>query len=129
MNKLLFPILFITCLIMTACSNDDEPKFEFTADYLEATTWDAQLTGSTYPNHNPISDHFVMQFLTKESGKCIPTYGDTDYDGLFTYHITKDMILFNGSITGYWTMKEHTATKIVLQSFQPTEFNLILTKK
>ena len=70
-----------------------------------------------------------MQFLTKDNGKCIPAYGDTDYEGSFTYSITKDMILFNGSLTGYWTMIGQTKSQIVLQSFQPYEFKLVLTKK
>ncbi len=57
---------------MTACSNDDEPKLELTAEYLEATTWDAEFSGSGYPNHTPITAHFVMQFLSKQTGKCYP---------------------------------------------------------
>lgn len=128
MNKLIIPFLFIACVLMTACSNDDEPKIELTGEYLEATTWDAQLDCSTYPSDYPLSDHFVMQFLTKDSGKCIPSYGDTDYDGQFTYSITKDMITFNGSIVGNWTVKELTKSKMVLQSFQPNEFTLVLSR-
>ena len=127
MNRLIIPFLFIACLIMTAC-NKDEPKLELTGEYLEATTWDAQLTGTQYPTPNPISAHFVMQFLTKKSGECIPTYGDTDFSGNFTYNITKDMITFNGSLTGHWTVIEHTDKRMVLQSFQPNEFKLVLTK-
>ena len=114
---------------MTACSNDDEPKQELTAEYLEATTWDAELTGTKSPIPEPISAHFIMQFLTKETGKCVPTYGDTDYEGPFTYNITKDMILFNGSLTGYWTVTERTKTRIKMQSYQPNEFTLVLTRK
>ncbi len=128
MNKLIILFLFIACILMTACSNDDEPKIELTGEYLEATTWDAQLDGSTDPSGYPLSDHFVMQFLTKDSGKCIPSYGDTAYDGQFTYSITKDMITFNGSIVGNWTVKERNKSKMVLQSFQPNEFTLVLTK-
>ena len=128
MNKLIIPFLFIACLLMTACSNDDEPKIELTGEYLEATTWDAQLDGSAYPTGSPLSGHFVMQFLTKDSGKCIPSYGETYYDGEFTYYIRKDMITFNGSLTGNWTVKERTKSKMVLQSFQPYEFTLVLTK-
>lgn len=128
MRKLSIIFFFFVCLIMTACSKDDEPKLELTAEYLEATTWDAELTGTQSPTPNPISAHFVMQFLTKESGKCIPTYGDDTYEGSFSYNITKDMILFNGSLTGYWTVIEHTKTRIKMQSFQPNEFTLVLTK-
>ncbi len=113
---------------MTGCSNGDEPKLELTAEYLEATTWDAELTGTQSPIPDPISAHFVMQFLSKETGKCIPTFGDTFCDGSFTYNITKDMILFNGSLTGYWTVIEHTKTRTKLQSFQPNEFTLVLTR-
>ena len=129
MKKISSILMFVACVVMTACSKDDEPKLELTAEYLEATTWDAELSGSAYPNHTPISAHFVMQFLTKETGKCIPAYGDEDYEGSFTYNITKDMILFNGSLTGYWTVTEQTKTKITMQSFQPYEFNLVLTRK
>ena len=129
MKKLSIIFLFFACLITAACSNDDEPKPEFTAEYLEATTWDAELTGTQSPVPDPISTHFIMQFLTKETGKCIPTYGDTDYEGSFTYSITKDMILFNGSLTGYWTVIKHAKTSITLQSFQPNEFTLVLTRK
>ena len=121
--------MFVAYVVMTACSKDDEPKLELTAEYLEATTWDAELTGTQSPIPDPISAHFVIQFLTKETGECIPTYGDTDYEGAFTYNITKDMILFNGSLTGYWTVIEHTKTKITMQSFQPYEFKLVLTRK
>lgn len=128
MKKLIIPFLFIACLLITACSNDDEPQIELTGEYLSATTWDVQLEGSTYPNGYPLSDHFVMQFLTKDSGKCIPSYGENDYDGQFTYSINKDMITFNGSIVGNWTVKERTKTKMTLQSFQPNEFTLVLTK-
>lgn len=128
MNKLIIPFLFIACLFIVACSNDDEPKPEISCEYFEATTWDAQLEGSTYPSGYPLSDHFVMQFLTKDRGKCIPSYGDTDYDGQFTYSITKDMITFNGSIVGNWTVKELTKSKMVLQSFQPNEFTLVLSR-
>lgn len=129
MNKLIIPFVFIFYVVMAACSNDDDSQFELSGTYLEATTWDAELTGETYPDHNPISAHFIMQFLTNETGKCIPTYDDSDYEGSFTYSITKDMILFNGSLTGYWTVIDHTKTQIVLQSFQPYEFKLVLTKK
>lgn len=38
------------------------------------------------------------------------------------------MITFNGSIVGNWTVREQTKNKIVLQSFQPYEFNMVLTK-
>lgn len=129
MNKLIIPFVFVFCMVMASCSNDDDSQFELSGTYLEATTWDAELTGETYPDHNPISAHFIMQFLTNETGKCIPTYDDSDYEGSFTYSITKDMILFNGSLTGYWTVIDHTKTQIVLQSFQPYEFKLVLTKK
>ena len=104
MNKLITLILFLACIFMTACNNDDEPKMKFTGEYLEATTWDAQLNGSAYPNHTPISSHFVIQFLTKQSGKSIPAYGDESYEGSFTYNISKNMITFNGSIVGNWTV-------------------------
>ncbi len=129
MKKLLTIVSLMICLVMTACGNDDEPKQELTPEYLEATTWDAELTGTQSPVPNPISAHFIMQFLTKETGKCIPTYGDTDYDGSFTYNITKDMILFNGSLTGYWTVIERTKNKMVLRAYMPNEFNLVLTRK
>lgn len=129
LKELTIILMFFTGLFMTACSKDDEPRLELTPGYLEATTWDAKLTGTQSPIPDPISAHFVMQFLTKDTGKCIPTYGDTDYEGSFTYNITKDMILFNGSLTGYWTVTEHTKTKITLQSFQPHEFDLVLTRK
>lgn len=128
MNKLFIPLIFIACLIMTACNNNGEPEIELTGEYLEATTWDAEITGSAYPNHTPISSHFVMQFTSKESGKCIPAFGDDSYEGPFSYHITKDMITFNGSLVGNWTLVERNKTKIVLQSFRPYEFNLVLTK-
>lgn len=128
MKKLSVIVLFIGCLLLAACSNGDEPKLDLSAEYLEATTWDAELTGTQSPIPDPVSAHFVMQFLTKETGKCIPAYGDSDYEGSFTYNINKDMILFNGSLTGYWSVSEHTKTKIVLRSFQPHEFSLVLTK-
>lgn len=129
MKNLIFILLLsLLAFEVTGCS-EDEPKLELTAEYLEATTWDAELTGTQSPIPEPISAHFVMQFLTKETGKCIPTYGDTDFEGSFTYNITKDMILFNGSLTGYWTVIEHTKIKITLQSFQPHEFKLVLTRK
>ena len=128
MNKLIIPFLFIACLFMTACGND-EPKPELTADYLEATTWDAQLTGLTYPSSEPLSSHFVMQFLTKDTGKCIPAYGSDIFEGSFTYQITKEMITFNGSLTGNWSLIEKSNTKMVLQAFLPYEFNLVLAKK
>lgn len=129
MKKLSFIFLFLSCLIMTACSNDDEPTPDLTAEYLEATTWDAELSGTQSPIPEPVSAHFIMQFLTKETGHCVPTYGDTNYEGSFTYNITKDMILFNGSLTGYWTVIEHTKTRIKMRSFQPNEFTLVLTRK
>lgn len=128
MKRLFIPFMFIACLIMAACSNE-EPGLNLTPDYLEATTWDAELTGTASPIPTPIAAHFVIQFTSKESGKCIPAYDDNTYDGLFTYSINKDMILFNGSLTGYWSLIERTDNKMVLQSFQPKEFNLVLTKK
>lgn len=128
LKELTIILMFFTGLFMTACSKDDEPKPELTPEYLEATTWNAELTGTQSPIPNPISAHFVMQFLTKKSGKCIPAYGDTDFEGDFTYNITKDMILFNGSLTGYWTVVEQTKTTIILKSFQPNEYSLVLTR-
>lgn len=127
MNKLFIPIIFLVCLVMTACGNDDEPKPEFSAEYLEATVWDAELTGVSTPK--PYSAHFVMQFLSKKNGKCIAAYGNDDYVGNFTFSITKEMITFNGSIVGNWNVVKQTKTTIVLQSFQPYELNLVLTKK
>ncbi len=129
MKKLLLIFSFIACIIMTGCSNDDEPKVELSAEYLEATTWDAELTGSAYPDHTPISAHFIMQFISKESGKCIPAYDDDSYDGSFRYSITKDMITFNGAFVGNWTVTERTTKKMVLQAYLPNEFSLVLTKK
>ncbi len=114
---------------MTACSNDDEPKLELTAEYLEATTWDAELSGSAYPNHTPITAHFVMQFLSKNSGKCIPAYDDDSYEGSFTYGITKDMITFNGAFVGNWTVTERKKNVMILQAYLPNEFTLVLTRK
>ena len=69
-----------------------------------------------------------MQFLNKESGKCIPAYGDDSYEGSFRYSIVKDMITFNGSIVGNWTVVERTDKKMVLQAFLPNEFTMVLTK-
>ncbi len=129
MKKFLIIFSFIACFILTACSNDDEPKQELTAEYLEATTWDAELSGSAYPNHTPITAHFVMQFLSKNSGKCIPAYDDDSYEGSFTYGITKDMITFNGAFVGNWTVIERKKNKIVLQAYLPNEFNMVLTRK
>ncbi len=129
MKKFLIIFSFIACFILTACSNDDEPKQELTAEYLEATTWDAELSGSAYPNHTPITAHFVMQFLSKNSGKCIPAYDDDSYEGSFIYGITKDMITFNGAFVGNWTVIERKKNKIVLQAYLPNEFNMVLTRK
>ena len=120
--------MLLACLIVASCSNDDEPKQEISGEYLEATTWNAELSGTQTPIPEPISAHFVMQFLTKETGKCIPAYDDADYSGPFSYSITKNMITFNGSLVGNWTVVEHTDTKIALRSYQPKEFNLVLTK-
>ncbi len=128
MKKLSFIFIFIACLLITACSKDNEPNLELSAEYLEATTWDAELSIIAYPDPTANSAHFVIQFLTKGSGKCIPTYGDTAYEGGFTYNIVKDMITFNGSLVGNWTVIEHTKTRIVLQAFLPNEYNLVLTK-
>lgn len=128
-KRFIIPFLFIFVFTITVGCSEDEPKIELTSDYLEATTWDAELTGSTYPNSYPISAHFILQFLTKDSGKCVPAYGDAQYEGSFTYGITKDMILFNGSLTGYWTLIERKKNQMTLQSFQPNEFRLVLTKK
>ncbi len=129
MKKLLTIFSLMICLIMTACSNDNEPKPELSAEYLEATTWDAELSGSAYPNHTPITAHFVMQFLSKKSGKCIPAYDDDSYEGSFTYAITKDMITFNGAFVGNWTVIERSKNKMVLQAYLPNEFNMVLTRK
>ncbi len=129
MKKLSIIFMIVASVFITACSNDDEPKQELTAEYLEATTWDAELSGSAYPNHTPISAHFIMQFISKESGKCIPAYDDDTYDGSFRYSITKDMITFNGAFVGNWTVTERTKSKMVLQAFLPNEFNLVLTRK
>lgn len=127
MNRLIIPFILIISILLPACSNDDEPKPEFSAEYLEATTWDAELTGITTPE--PYSAHFVMQFLSRKNGKCIAAYGNDDYEGSFTYSINKEMITFNGSIIGNWNVMNQTKKEIVLQSFQPYEYNLILTKK
>ena len=116
-------------MIMTSCgSDDDEPNPGLTSAYLEATTWEAQLAGTDYPTQEPVSDHFVMVFLTKESGECIPAYGETDYAGSFSYHITKDMITFSGALIGSWSVVERTDKIMVLRSFRPNEFKLVLTR-
>ncbi|MDE5608390.1 MAG: hypothetical protein K2I64_05615 [Muribaculaceae bacterium] len=128
MKKVLIPFIFIACLIVLTCCSNDESEIELTGEYIEATTWDAELTGSAYPNHTPISSHFVMQFLSKESGKCIPAYGDDSYEGSFRYHITKDMITFNGAIVGNWTVVERAKTRMILRAFLPNEFKLVLTR-
>lgn len=120
--------MLIACIMMSACSSDDELKLELTGEYLEATTWDAVLTDAQSSTQDSGSDHFVMQFLTKESGTCIAAYGYSDYQGRFSYHITKDMLSFSGSMIGNWSVVEHSKTKMVLRSFQPTELNLVLTK-
>ncbi len=119
----------MACLVMTACSNDDEPKEPLTPEYLEATTWDAEFSGSGYPNHTPITAHFVMQFLSQKTGKCIPAYGDDSYEGSFTYGINKEMITFNGAFVGNWTVIERKKNRMVLQAFLPNEFNMVLTRK
>ncbi len=128
MKKLFIIFSFVACLILTACSNDDEPIPELTPEYLEATTWDAELSGTAYPYHTPISAHFVMQFLSKKSGKCIPAYDDDSYEGSFIYGITKGMITFNDAFVGNWSVIERTKNKMVLQAYLPNEFTLVLTK-
>lgn len=129
MKKLSVIFMFVACVLMSACSKDDEPDQAFTPEYLEATTWDAQLSGTAYPNHTPLSSHFIMQFVSKDSGKCIPAYDDDSYEGSFIYSITKEMITFNGSFVGNWTVIERTKNKMVLQGFLPNEFILTLTRK
>ncbi len=129
MKRLSFVFTFIACLILTACDKDDDQKLELTPYYLTATTWDAELSGTASPTPAPIYSHFVMQFLTTDTGKCIPTYDDYTYEGSFKYSITKDMITFNGSFVGNWTVVEHTNTRMVLQAFMPNEFKLVLTRK
>lgn len=120
--------MFFACLLTTACSKNDEPAVELTGEWLEATTWDAELTGTQYPIPEPISAHFVIQFLTTDTGKCVPSFGGTEYEGSFTYRITKNMITFNGSLVGNWTVIEQTKTKLIMQSFQPNEMKLVMTK-
>lgn len=127
MKKLSIIFMFIACLFVTACSNDDEPKTGLTAEFLMGTTWGAELTGSTTADNTPVSTHFAMQFLTKDSGKCIPNYDDNSYEGSFTYNIKKGIITFNGSFVGNWTIVEYSKSKIVLQSFQPNEVKLVLS--
>lgn len=128
MKKLLTPLFLMLCLLFTACGNDDEPKLELTPEYLEATTWDAQLTGTQTPTPTTISAHFIMQFITKKRGECIAAYDDSDFQGGFDYSINKDMITFSGSLIGNWTVKEHTKNKMVLVSYQPKEWVIVLTR-
>lgn len=129
MKKISIMFVLIAGLIMAACSNDDEPTSGLTCEYFEATTWDAKLSEKTSPNSSSITSHFIMQFISKSSGKCIAAYGDDSYEGSFTYFINKDMFTFNGSIVGNWTVVKRTNTQIVLQAFLPYENNLVLTKK
>lgn len=125
--------MFIACLIVSACSRDEESnveiidgaKPELTGEYLKNTDWGATLTIATSSRNTA---HFVMHFLTNESGQCTPSFGETVYDGPFTYHISNDKITFNGSLEGEWTCVELSKTKMILQSFQPTEYKLVLNK-
>lgn len=133
MKRQITIFMFIGCLIVSACSRDeeskveiiDEAKPELTGEYLKNTDWGAKLT-STQPSPN--TAHFVIFFLTNESGQCTPSFGETVYDGPFTYHISNDKITFNGSLEGEWTCVELSKTKMTLQTFRPTESTLVLNK-
>ena len=133
MNKLILSLIFIVYLIMTACSKneelkfeiDDEPKLELTGEYLKGSDWSAKLIST---NSSASTSHFVIYFLTNKSGQCKPYYGEIEHDGPFSYQISDEIITFNGSLEGEWTCIEFTKTKLILQSFKPNEYNLVLNK-
>lgn len=127
MNKFLLPFLLIACLFVTACSDDDEQSLILNGDYLEATTWDATIDAKS-EDGSVYSNHFIMEFLSKDQGVCKDTYNENGHEGNFKYSITKEMITFSGSIVGNWTVIEHKKDKIVMRAFLPHEEIMTLTK-
>lgn len=52
MNKLIIPLLFIACILMTACSKDDEPKYIDAAD-IEGEWYLTNIKGWEYDKDSP----------------------------------------------------------------------------
>ncbi len=129
MKKLFIPFILIFCTALAACSHDDDDlSLILTGDELEATTWDATVVAKI--DHMMVAEyHFVLEFLSKNSGACKDTYNEGSYyEGQFKYSITKEMIFFNGSIVGNWSVIEHKKDKIVLRAFLPEENIMTLNK-
>lgn len=128
MKKLLIPFIAILCMTFVACSNNDDLSLTLTGEYLEATTWDATIVVKL-DDFKVTESRFVLEFLSKDSGTCKDTYHEGSYyAGNFKYSITKEMIFFNGSITGNWSVIERKKDKIVMRAFLPEENIMTLNK-
>lgn len=71
MNKLISPFLFITCLFMTACINDDEPKDTVKEIRMSVSS----ETGITYPLFDDKKEHPIecmLVMLPNSSGTWQP---------------------------------------------------------
>lgn len=128
MKKLFVPFFLILCMAISSCSHDDELSLILTGEYLEATSWNATIVVKL-DDLMVTESRFVLEFLSKDSGACKDTYHDGSYyAGSFKYSITKEMIFFNGSIVGNWTVIEHKKDKIVLRAYLPEENIMTLDK-
>lgn len=64
MNKCLFPFLFVICLFVRIC-RDDEQLLILSEDYFKAVTRNAIIDAKS-KNGSMYSSHFIMKFHSKD---------------------------------------------------------------
>lgn len=133
LTKLTKALLFsMLCIMMCACSDDDEPKIDNAEKELIATSWKGNMIGEK-SDGSTIKTQVIVQFLTSDEGqfielddKGLPIYGGGG-NNLY-YHFERNIISFSGAMTGQWTITTLTKKRLVMESFNPYKVVLELER-
>lgn len=109
-------ICLATLFIFVACDRD-ESYFMVTPQSLFQTAWDCELVSYPYNRDEHITQTFIIEFLTTNSGYCI--YPEYEIILDFQYDIEENIIYFNGGrlLPKEWFIVEATEKRIKLSAY------------
>lgn len=125
------PFLFLLmCMVMCACSDDDEPKLDNAASELLSTSWSGHEI--SYGDDGTVyKRQVILQFLHSDNGQFIPFDDEgnpREGNNSVSYHFDRNVITFNGAQVGQWTITKLTKKHLEMEAFRPNKSRLILER-
>lgn len=120
LTKLTKALLFsMLCIMMCACSDDDEPKINNAEKELIATSWQGYMIN--YVDGNVYRHPVIMQFLYPTEGIYVQfdDEGNPSDASRMSYKFERNVVSFGGAVTGDWTITKLTKKHLVLEAFEP----------